>query len=91
MEKKLYRSRENRVLAGIMGGLGEFFGIDPVLLRLGYLIITVFTGFVPGIVGYVLALLIVPEAAPSVATATPAPAKPEEKPAAEKKDDTEQV
>lgn len=89
MEKKLYRSRENRVLAGIMGGLGEFFGIDPVLLRLGYLIITVFTGFVPGIVGYILALLIVPEAAPSVATATPASAKPVEKPAAEKKDDAE--
>lgn len=62
MEKKLYRSRENRVFAGIMGGLGEFFGIDPVLLRLGYLILTVFTGFVPGIVGYILAIFIIPEA-----------------------------
>lgn len=64
MEKKLYRSRTNRMVAGVIGGLGEFFGIDPVLLRLGYLILTVFTGFVPGIIGYVLAIIIVPEAAP---------------------------
>lgn len=70
MEKKLTRSRENRVLAGIMGGLGEFLGVDPVLLRLGYLIITVFSGFVPGIVGYLLALLIVPNA-PYVVTSEP--------------------
>ncbi len=62
MEKTLTRSRTNRVFAGIMGGLGEFFGIDPVLIRLGYLILTVFTGFVPGLVGYFLAILIVPEA-----------------------------
>lgn len=62
MEKKLTRSRDNRVLAGIMGGLGEFFSIDPVLLRLGYLILTVFSGFVPGILGYLIAILIVPEA-----------------------------
>lgn len=62
MEKKLYRSRTNRMIAGVMGGLGEFFGIDPVLLRLGYLILTVFTGFAPGIIGYILAIVVVPEA-----------------------------
>lgn len=82
MEKKLYRSRTNRMIAGVMGGLGEFFGVDPVLLRLGYLILTVFTGFVPGIVGYVLAIIIVPEAT----LVTPA------EPVAEKgKDDAEAV
>lgn len=62
MEKKLYRSRANRMIAGVMGGLGDFFGIDAVLLRLGYLILTVFTGFVPGIVGYLLAIVVVPQA-----------------------------
>ncbi len=62
MDKKLYRSRTNRMVAGVMGGLGDFFGVDPVLLRLGYLILTVFTGFIPGMVGYVLAIVIVPEA-----------------------------
>lgn len=70
MEKKLTRSRKNRVLAGVMGGLGEFFGVDPVLLRLGYLILTVFSGFLPGIIGYALAILIVPEE-PLSAPSTP--------------------
>ena len=70
MEKKLTRSRKNRVLAGVMGGLGEFFGVDPVLLRLGYLILTVFSGFLPGIIGYALAILIVPEE-PLAAPSTP--------------------
>ena len=61
MEKKLTRSRSQKVFAGVMGGLGEFFVVDPTLLRLGYLILTVFTGFIPGIIGYVLAIIIVPE------------------------------
>jgi phage shock protein C len=70
------------MLAGVMGGLGEFFGVDPVFLRLGYLILTIFTGFIPGIVGYVLVVVIVTEA-PLV---TPS------KPAVEKeRDDTETV
>lgn len=74
MQKKLTRSRSNRMIAGLMGGLGEFFGVDAVLLRLAYLIVTVFTGFVPGIVGYLLAILIVPEEpliAPSAPSAEP--------------------
>jgi len=70
MEKRLTRSRENRILAGVMGGLGEFFGVDPVIIRLGYLLLTVFTGFVPGIVGYLLAILVVPEA-PKVTPSEP--------------------
>ena len=34
--KKLYRSKDNAMLAGVCGGLGEFFGIDPTLIRLGW-------------------------------------------------------
>lgn len=76
MEKKLTRSRTNRMIAGVMGGLGEYFGIDPVLLRLGYLILTVFTGFVPGIIGYLLAIVIVPEAPHHAHARTVAPEEP---------------
>ncbi len=61
MKKRLYRSAENKVLAGVCGGIGEYFDVDPVLIRLLYLMLTVFTGVVPGIVGYILAILIVPE------------------------------
>lgn len=83
MEKKLTRSKEHKVFAGVMGGLGQFFSIDPTLLRLGYVILTVFTGFIPGIVGYILAVIIVPEGM----LITPSVPVTEEKAA----DDTQQV
>ncbi len=57
MENKLYKSRENRMIAGVCGGLGEYFGIDPTLIR----VLAVFTGiFGIGIFGYILAALIIP-------------------------------
>ena len=59
-KKKLYRSKENRVIAGVFGGLGDYFDTDPVLLRLAWLVIVVFTGFAPGIIAYIVAALIVP-------------------------------
>ncbi|MBM3329956.1 MAG: PspC domain-containing protein [Calditrichaeota bacterium] len=56
--RRLYRSRDNRVLAGICGGLGEYFGIDPVIIRLVWLLLTIFGG--SGIILYILAWLIIP-------------------------------
>lgn len=73
MTKRLYRSTENKVLAGVCGGLGEYFDVDPVLIRLLYLMATVFTGLVPGLLCYVIAVAIVPEAITTV------PSKPVEK------------
>ena len=60
MTKRLYRSHSNKVLAGVCGGLGEYFDIDPVLIRLLYLFVTIFTGIVPGVFLYILAVAIVP-------------------------------
>lgn len=85
MEKRLYRSRENKIIAGIMGGVGEYYGTDPVLIRLIYILITLITGFVPGILGYLIAMLIVPEA-PVFTTSAPAGV-----PATEKAHDAETV
>lgn len=59
--KRLYKSQDNKVLAGVCGGIGEYFDIDPVLVRLAYLLLTVFTAFAPGIIGYVIAAMIIPE------------------------------
>lgn len=58
--KRLYRSNTNRVFAGICGGLGEYLGVDPVIIRLGWLLATVFTGFIPGIIAYIFAIFIIP-------------------------------
>jgi len=70
MEKKLTRSISNKMFAGVMGGLGEFFSIDANLFRLTYALVTVFTGFIPGIAGYIIAIAIVPEAS-SITPSTP--------------------
>jgi phage shock protein C len=58
--KKLRRSSEDKVFFGVVGGIAEFFNIDATLLRVGWLIITVFSGFVPAIVTYLLAALVMP-------------------------------
>ncbi len=62
MTKRLYRSKDNKVLAGVCGGIGEYFDVDPVLIRLLYLVATVFTGLVPGALCYIIAIAVVPEA-----------------------------
>lgn len=62
MEKQLTRSKTNRMLGGVLGGLGEYFAIDPVLVRVLFIFATCVTGFVPGVVAYVIALVIMPEA-----------------------------
>jgi phage shock protein C len=60
--KKLYRSKDKRILGGVLGGLGTYFDIDPTILRLAYAFVTLFTGFAPGVILYVLALFIMPAA-----------------------------
>lgn len=56
--KRLYRSRKNRVLAGVCGGLGEYFNIDPVIIRLIWAVLVLVWGV--GILAYLLAWLIIP-------------------------------
>ena len=58
--KRLYRSKENKVFAGICGGIGDYFSVDPALVRLIWLLIVIFTGFFPGLIAYLIAILIVP-------------------------------
>jgi len=59
--KKLYRSKTNRVFAGVLGGLGEYFNVDPVILRLVFLFVLIFTAIVPGIVFYIISIFVIPE------------------------------
>jgi phage shock protein C len=64
--KKLYRSRENRMLGGVCGGLGEYFDIDPTLVRLLF-VFGAFLG-IPGALAliYLVMLIMVPQEAPVV-------------------------
>ncbi|MEX2054574.1 MAG: PspC domain-containing protein [Candidatus Andersenbacteria bacterium] len=58
--KKLNRSSTKKVLAGVCGGLGEYSGIDPVVIRLIWALVVVFTGFVPGVLVYIIAIFLIP-------------------------------
>ena len=58
--KRLYRIRKGRKLFGVLGGLAAFFGLDPSLVRITYLVITFFTLGIPGIVLYLTMAFIVP-------------------------------
>ncbi len=58
MRKKLYKSVDNKVLCGVCGGLGEYFGIDPTIVRLIWVLLTLLFG--AGIVLYIIAIFLIP-------------------------------
>lgn len=57
--KSLRRSRSNRMLAGVCGGLGEFFGINSLWFRIAFLIALI-PGGVPGLLLYVILWIVIP-------------------------------
>ncbi|TFH04935.1 MAG: PspC domain-containing protein [Methanosarcina sp.] len=56
--KKLYRSKKNRIIAGVCGGIGEYLDVDPTLIRLLWALLSL-NGI--GIAGYIIAWIIIPE------------------------------
>lgn len=58
MNKKLYKSNKNKMIGGVCGGIGEFFGIDPTLVRLGWVVFCALGG--SGILAYIIAAIIIP-------------------------------
>lgn len=59
-KRELRRSRRDRVLAGVCGGLGEFFGLNPIWFRIAFLIAFI-PGGVPGLVPYLILWLVIPK------------------------------
>lgn len=59
MNKKLYRSKTDRRIAGVCGGLGSYFDIDPTIIRLAWVVALFFAG--GGLFAYLLAMIIVPQ------------------------------
>ena len=57
--KRLRRSKSDRVIAGVCGGLGEYFDIDPVLIRIAWALAVFLGGF--GLLAYVIAWIVIPE------------------------------
>ena len=59
MQKKLYRSKSNRMLAGVCSGVAEYFNIDPTIVRVVWAVTSLFA-FV-GVVAYIVCALVIPE------------------------------
>lgn len=57
--KKLYRS-SNRILAGVCGGIAEYLGVDPTLIRAIYVVLSLFTVGFPGLLLYIILMILMP-------------------------------
>ena len=58
--KKLYRSRSNTMISGVCGGLAEYIGMDPTVVRLLYVLLSLFSAAFPGLILYIIAMFIIP-------------------------------
>lgn len=61
MTKHLYRSRTNRMIAGICGGIAEYFELDPAIVRLIAVALLLFTGFFPAFFAYLILWIVIPQ------------------------------
>ena len=59
--KQLFRSRNNRMVAGVCAGLGDFLGIDPTVVRLVFIIAGLFGYVGPLVITYLVLFIVVPE------------------------------
>ena len=60
MEKKLYLSDEDKKIAGVCGGIAEWLGWDPTLVRILYIIVSILSAAFPGFIVYIILWIIMP-------------------------------
>ena len=60
MTKKLHRSSKHKVLGGVCGGIADYFGIDPVITRIAFVLITFASHVFGGVLVYIIAWIILP-------------------------------
>lgn len=59
--KRIYRSRNNRIISGVCGGIAEYFNIDPSLVRLIAILALIPTALVGGAIAYIVCTVVIPE------------------------------
>ncbi len=70
-QKPLMRSFTDRMIGGVCGGMAEYFNIDPSLVRVGWVLLTFFSGFFLGIIAYIVLMVVVPERTPEAGPTPP--------------------
>ncbi len=73
VDRKLTRSRHDKKIAGVCGGLGEYMGVDPTLVRLIWLVAVIFGG--TGVLAYIIAWIVMPEEPETKAVTAPVAAE----------------
>ena len=63
LTRRLQRSADNRMVSGVLGGVAEYFDVDPTLVRLLFVVGSVVSAAFPGLIVYGLAWMIIPDAA----------------------------
>lgn len=61
MSTKLTKSTDNRMIAGVCGGIANYFGWDPTVVRIGYVLLSLFTTAFPGVIAYIILAFIMPD------------------------------
>ncbi|MDD4050653.1 MAG: PspC domain-containing protein [candidate division Zixibacteria bacterium] len=62
--KRLYKSRTDRKIAGVCGGLAEYMDVDSTVIRLGTLLVMLMTAIFPMVIVYIIGCIIIPDAPP---------------------------
>lgn len=57
----LRRSRRDRIIAGVVGGLADYFGLDPAVARIIYVLVSIFSAAFPGILVYIILWILIPQ------------------------------
>jgi phage shock protein C len=65
--RKLTRSSRHKMIAGVCGGLAEYFGVDPTLVRIAYVLISILSAAFPGILAYIVLMFVMPPAGETAA------------------------
>lgn len=58
--KKLYLSDKDKKIAGVCGGIAQYFEVDSTLIRVAWVLATLFTGIFPGVIAYIIVAIIIP-------------------------------
>lgn len=58
--RRLTRSNRNKMIAGVCGGLAEYFDMDPTLMRVLYILVSVLSAAFPGVIAYVVLMFLMP-------------------------------
>ena len=60
MRKRLTKSKDNVVIAGVLGGIAEYIGIDPTILRVLYVVLAIFSAGFPSVILYLILMFVIP-------------------------------